>query len=468
METTGRRIIFKTNSIIHVIVDKHANLNTLMADGQQVPSHSNSKKGIIIMTYIEYSPLQFVKDLSYVRYGGTPAEKQAAEFILSKVEACGGKAELDAFQIPASAYTSHVTKVVAPYEQSIDTVPFGMCGSISAPGADLELFYAEQGTEHDFFGHEDLSCNVVMVNKMNLDVYKELVKRKAAAIFVIMGKYYHDNGEAGMYSRNHRSKFLEQGVIPAFYISAHDATELMCNEAKTIHMELEQTDGEVTSQNVLAVIEGTEKLEESIVLTAHYDSLPVGPGAWDNASGSAALMGLYHYFREHAPKRTLRFIWCGSEEQGLLGSKAYIAQHEELFAEIKFCFNFDMCGTILGFNNIIITGSKKLEDFAELFCRETGYSAELEATVHSSDSAPFADRGIPAIGLTRETNFSEIHTCRDTMFPLGEKALKSNIGFAAAMIDRVANSVILPVECGMPDNVKAELDKYFKRTPEKK
>lgn len=418
--------------------------------------------------YNQYSPLEFVKNLSFVRYGGTPAEKQAADFIAAEIEKAGGKAELMPFQINASTYTSHVTKVVAPYEFEIPTVPFGMCGNLPAPGKDLKLLYAERGTERDFLCYDDLSGYVVMVNTVTLDVYKQLVKRNASAVFAIMGKYYHNNDEAGMYARNLRPKFLEQGTIPTFYINAHDATELLRNGAETIHIELEQTDGEATSHDVLAVIEGTEKPEESIVLTGHFDSLPVGPGAWDNATGSAALMGLYLYFLENAPKRTLRFVWCGSEEQGLLGSKAYIEQYEDLVKEkVKFCFNFDMCGTILGPNRICVTGGKELEDFVDLFCRETGYSADTHTGVHSSDSAPFADMGIPGIGLSRGTSTSEIHTCRDTMFPLGEKALKENICFASKMISRVANSVVLPVETGMPENIKAELDKYFQRTENK-
>lgn len=415
-----------------------------------------------------FSPIKFVENLSFIRYGGTAEELKAAEYILSEIEAAGGKGEIMDFTIPASTYTSHCTKVVAPYELDINTVAFGMCGNIPAPGKDLELFYAERGTERDFLGHDDLSNTIVMVNTLSLDVYKQLVKRNAAAILVIMGKYYHNNLEAGMYARNHRPKFLEQGVIPSFYINGADATELLRNGAKTIHVELEQTDGETTSRDVLAVIEGTEKPEESIVITGHFDSLNIGPGAWDNATGSAALMGLYHYFLANPPKRTLRFVWCGSEEQGLLGSKAYIEQHEDLIPQIKFCFNFDMCGTILGPNMIFVTGDKNLEDFADQFCREVGYSADLRTCVHSSDSAPFCDKGIPALGLSRGTSTSEIHTCRDTMFPLGEEPLKKNIEFAAAIISRVTNSVVLPVDTGMPENMLKELDKYFQREPAKK
>lgn len=421
------------------------------------------------MSCNNFAPLNFVEKLSFVRYGGTPAEKQAADFILSEIEAAGGKGELMPFQIAASTYSSHSTKVIAPYELDIKTVPFGMCGNVPAPGKDLKFFYAERGNARDFYGHDDLSGYVVMVNSLTLDVYKELVKRNASAIFAIMGKYYHDNGEAGLYGRNLRPKFLEVGVVPTFYINAHDATELVRNNAEIIHIELEQTDGEATSHDVLAVIEGSEKSDESIVLTGHFDSLPVGPGAWDNATGSAALMGLYHYFLQNQPKRTLRFVWCGSEEQGLLGSKAYIAQHDELVEKnIKFCFNFDMCGTVLGPNNIMITGGKELEDFVDLFCRENAYSANYRVGVHSSDSAPFADRGIPGIGLSRGTTTAEIHTSRDTIFPLSDAALRNNIDFAAKMISRVANSAILPVETGMPENIKKELDKYFQRNTDAK
>ena len=415
-----------------------------------------------------YNPMNFVKALSFVRYGGTAAEKQAADYIAAEIEKAGGAAELMPFQINASTYRSHVTRVTVPYEQALDAVPFGMCGSIPAPGRDLKFLYVERGEERDLLGYDDLSEYAVMVNSVTLDVYKRLVKRNAAAIFAIMGKYYHENGEAGLYARNLRPKFLEQGVIPTFYINAREATELVRSGAEMLHVELEQSDGETTSHDVLAVIEGAEKPRESIVLTTHYDSLPVGPGAWDNATGSAALMGLYRYFLANPPARTLRFVWCGSEEQGLLGAKAYIAQHEDLVKEqVKFCFNFDMCGTVLGPNSVFITGGKDLEDFVELFCREVGYSAKTRTGVHSSDSAPFADLGIPALGLSRGTSTSEIHTCRDTLFPVGEKALRENIAFACKIADRVANSVILPVDTGMPDDIKKELDEYFQRVEKK-
>ncbi len=410
-----------------------------------------------------FSAYELVKNLSFIRYGGTAAEEKAAQLLAEEVKKAGGEPELMPFQINASEYKSHAMKVIAPYEKELTVTPFGMCDSIPTPGKDLKFQYITAGEEMDLLGVKDLSDTIVMINQLGIDAYKRLCKLNCAAILVIMGKYYHNDAEAGIYARNLRPKQLEYGAIPTFAINAYQATELVRDEAQLIHVELEQTNGEHTSHDVLAVIEGTEKPEESIVLVGHYDSLTMGAGAWDNATGSAALMGLYNYFMENKPARTLRFVWCGAEEQGLLGSKAYIDQHEDLMDSIKFCFNFDMCGTVLGPNSIFVTGSKELETFAELFCREVGYSAKIRATVHSSDSAPFADKGVPGIGLSRGTSTSEIHTCRDDLFPIGEKALNENITFAAQMISRVANAAVLPVEKGMPEDVQKEIDKYFQR-----
>ncbi len=414
---------------------------------------------------MSYSPYALVEKMSFVRYGGTAEELRAAELLLDEIKTLGGKGELMDFTIPQSSCKGFQFRVAAPYQQDIDVVPWGMCDSIPAPGKDLKLVYAEKCTERNLLGMADLSDSIVMVNALNQDVYKLLVQHRAAAIAVIMGKYYHNNGEAGLYARNMRESMLKLAAIPTFYINAHDATDLLRNEAALIHVETELVNGEGTSRDVLAVIEGSEKPEESIVLTAHYDSVPIGTGSWDNATGSAALMGIYQYFLQNPPKRTMRFVWCGSEEQGLLGSKAYVAQKAELLDSIKFCFNFDMCGTILGPDMAFVTGPKELETFVDQFCREAGAAMDVRIGVHSSDSAPFADKGIPGIGLSRGTQSSEIHTCRDQIFPVGEKPLLKNIAFFSRMIERVVNAAMMPVEKGMPDDMKKELDKYFQREP---
>ncbi len=122
-----------------------------------------------------------------------------------------------------------------------------------------------------------------------------------------------------------------------------------------------------------------------------------------------------------------------------------------------------MCGTILGSNSVYMSGSKELETFVDQFCREAGFYAYISNNAQSTDSASFAVNGIPSIGLSRGTSTAEAHTCRDTAFPLGDKSLRKHINFSSKMIERVANSVVLPTECGMPTDIKEKLDRYFQR-----
>ena len=102
-------------------------------------------------------------------------------------------------------------------------------------------------------------------------------------------------------------------------------------------------------------------------------------------------------------------------------------------------------------------------DFAKQYAGEVGWSANFVQKVHSSDSAPFADRGVPALGLTRRSNTADIHVHTDLMFPLCAKSMGDMFVFASGIVGRVANSVFLPVKTGMPDSMKEQLDKYFQR-----
>ncbi len=407
--------------------------------------------------------LDLVEKLSFSRVGGTEGEKAAAQILLDEIVAAGGNGEIVPFTFDSYDIKKCSFKVTAPYEKEYKVIGYGRGGSLPEGGKTLKLYYAPACVEEEFLGIDDLSDTAVMIDTLSLDSYSLLCKKHAAAFITIHGKFYQSLNDASVYSRAVRPIFLEKGAIPGFMISAQDATQIIANETTHVHLELICEDHDQPSQNVVAVIPGTVTPEESIVLTAHYDSVPVGTGSWDNATGSATLMYIYRHFVQNPPRRTMRFVWCGCEELGLLGSKAFVAQNPELVDnEIKFCFNFDMCGTILGNNRITVTGPDELKTYIDQFCKEEGYYATTRIGVHSSDSAPFAQRGIPALGLSRGSTTAEIHTKYDLLPTLGAKQLKANGDFAVKVISRVTNSVILPVKTGMPDNVQKMIDDYFK------
>jgi len=88
-------------------------------------------------------------------------------------------------------------------------------------------------------------------------------------------------------------------------------------------------DNDLNSFNVVGEIAGTDKADEVVMLGAHFDSWHTGTGATDNAAGSAVMMEAMRILKATALKmrRTVRVaLWTG-EEQGLLGSRAYVTEH---------------------------------------------------------------------------------------------------------------------------------------------
>lgn len=405
-----------------------------------------------------------VKKLSFTRFGGTDQELRAANILMDEIRAAGGAGEFMEFQIPAFDTRKCSLSVSEPEKKEIEAVPYGRSGSLPQGGLNLKFVYIERGVEEDYRRlPKDLSDTAVLLNELDYDSYKLICKHQPAAFITITGKDYDTSETTDLVPAALRDAFLECGRVPGMIIRAKDAMELVSLGVTEVHLELEEEEHQNTSRDILAVITGSEYPEESVALTAHYDSVRVGTGSWDNATGAANLMYLYRYFLKNPPRRTMRFIWCGSEEQGLLGSKAYIAQKEELLDSIKMNFNFDMNGTILGQNCIHVTGGDELKNFVEQFCKETGFSAKIDVHVHSSDSAPFADKGIPAIGISRVTKFAEIHTRHDVITTLSAKEMQNIGDFSAQMISRVVNASMVPVQKGMPDKIKEDLDKYFLR-----
>lgn len=65
-------------------------------------------------------------------------------------------------------------------------------------------------------------------------------------------------------------------------------------------------------------------------------------GVYDNGAGSVILMELARHYKQNPPKRNLTFCWYGSEECGLLGSKAYVAAHKDELKDVQLMVNVDV------------------------------------------------------------------------------------------------------------------------------
>lgn len=199
-----------------------------------------------------------------------------------------------------------------------------------------------------------------------------------------------------------------------------------------------------TSRNVVARIKGEIKAEEILTLTAHYDSVPEGPGAYYNMSGAAIIMELCRYFKEHRPRRTMEFVWFGAEEKGLLGSRNYIKEHETELPAHRFNMNVDLAGQLVGGTVVGVTGDASICNMITYMAHETGIGMSTKNQIWGSDSNTFAWKGIPAMTLNRD-GFG-MHTRHDTIALLSDWSLERSAILLGHIADRLGNIEIFPFE----------------------
>jgi carboxypeptidase Q len=127
----------------------------------------------------------------------------------------------------------------------------------------------------------------------------------------------------------------EDPGVPALVMAAEQYNRLARLIDRGVDVELELDlrarfqDEDPTAYNTVAEIPGTDKRGEIVMVGAHLDSWHAGTGATDNAAGSAVAMEAVRILQalDVKPRRTIRIALWSGEEQGLLGSKAYVAEH---------------------------------------------------------------------------------------------------------------------------------------------
>ena len=149
----------------------------------------------------------------------------------------------------------------------------------------------------------------------------------------------------------------------------------------------------------------------------------------------------------------------------LCGSKAYVEAHEEDLKKTVLNINLDMIGSIMGKFIAACTCENDAVSYIKYMGYELGFPVAARQDVYSSDSTPFADKGIPAISFARlaSGNAAPIHNRFDTPAVLSGEQMVQDIEFIQAFASRMANAVFMPIEKKMPDNMKEKLDKYLVR-----
>ena len=252
-------------------------------------------------------------------------------------------------------------------------------------------------------------------------------------------------------------------ILPGLYIHYNDARELVERNASLVRVTIRQRQVIRESQNIFVRFPGNLMPEQIIAISAHYDSVPAGPGAYDNLAGVAILWELMRYFIAHPPKRTLEFILFGAEERGLCGSRDFVHRHGSELEKYVLNLNVDLAGQSIGGTVLGVTADHSVCDTVEALLDKIGIGASVDNKVWSSDSNTFAVNGVPALTLDRD-GFG-MHTRYDTLALLSPWALERDARLLAGLVSELDEMIELPFRREIPENMMAALQAYFNGEP---
>ncbi len=405
-----------------------------------------------------------LKELAYVRVSGTAEEKKAAERLLDEVKKCGVEAQLEPFTVKSGKVNKAKLVVTAPYVKEYEVTGYERSASTPEGGLDAEFYYAENVLPVHL---QNCKGKIVLINgRLRRGDYEKLQKAGAAAILTFSGTTLDRISETDCDIRKLREVLTDElGFNVALNMRAADAAEIVRRGAKTMHIEVESECFDATSHNVCAVIEGTTYPDEIISFGAHYDSVHFSTGVYDNMSGSVIIMELMRYFAAHKPARTLKFNWYGSEEQGLLGSKAWTQAHKDELEKHVLMVNVDVAAATLGSNYVPVLATEGSVGYVDAMMKEAGIPCKVELDIYSSDCIPFADNGVPAINLCRfgPQGAGYIHDRRDNLKSgyLDEKALDITLQQGLVLAKRLDGAKAFPIERKISEDIQKKVDEYL-------
>lgn len=406
--------------------------------------------------------LELLKKISFERVAGSKEEYQAAMIIKEEIEKLGLEAEIEPFEIEFPEEVTATFEILEPVAQSFEVTGVGLAG-------------VTEGLEGEFIYIDDLNAISLAKAKGKIALfnggltfanYKKIVDAGVIGFITFNGSVYDETIDID--ERYLRPKLQELGKLPGVNMSIHDAETLVRLNPQKVKLAVSGKVSTRTSHNLVVTLPG-EIEDEVICFSGHYDSVRHSKGVYDNATGSLAILDFLKHFSQTKPKRTLKFLWCGTEERGLVGSTAYVAAHQEEIAQYKLNINLDMLGVVLGKDIASVTGEEAITHYIDFVAKELGFGIQTSTGVYPSDSTPFADGGVPAITFARgaAVGGATIHSKKDVIDFISVESFNKTVDFIIAFAERIISADVFPIPTTMPEKMKEELDKYLLRKTDK-
>lgn len=240
------------------------------------------------------------------------------------------------------------------------------------------------------------------------------------------------------------------------------------NGIVTAHIKMKNQSERIKARNVIAELKGQELPDEYIVIGGHLDSWDLATGAIDNGIGSFSVLDIARTLKQlKLPfKRSIRFIMFMGEEEGLLGSRAYVKHLTETgeINKLKAYINLDMAGNPIGFN---ASGRDEMVGLLDsigssIVKIDTVFKNKLPngAGLHS-DHQPFMIEGIPIVAPAsnmKSSIYGCYHSSCDNFGLVDKQAMLNNVRFVSMLLYGLANVEVFPASRMSSEEVRAFLE----------
>ncbi len=398
-------------------------------------------------------PLEYLKELSFPRMGGSDSETKASRMITEWLTEFGYSPQIEKFDI----YTYIPGRgSLKPLDTSLSEIPINPVG-LSADCDMAKEIILLNIPEPEWAEKDELKNKIVLMpHPPRRKWVSLLVESNASAGIIVVDdiriRAYRTLGQE--VARDFGEK------IPLATIGYKYAIGLINENVRRVHIKTEHKRFDGNSQNVIAELAGES--ERTIIITAHYDSTPSSPGAQDNAAGTVELLQLAKKLAGNKFYRNIRFLFCGAEEMGLLGSKAFVRNHIHELRNVDFLINLDVGGNPIAPVMLRTLGTDNLEHFIGGILKSKNCPAQVESDIYSSDGMPFARFGVPSVSIARAGINSRGHSPYDDYWQVSNRALMEIVDCAEIVLSAIADAKVLPFQRTIADEMMKKVDEYFK------
>ena len=367
------------------------------------------------------------------RVSGTPKFDASVAYVQQKAEAAGYDVTVQAFDFPynadiAPAVLQRISPNPATFVDGVDfsSMTYSGNGDVTAPVYAVNLTIpppAAAGTSPSACAAADFAGfpvgAIALVQRGTCDFRVKALNAQAAGAVGVVVMNEGQPGRTGVLNATLGGPGVTIPVVGATFAVGDSLRAGVTNGPtdSTARVKVERVNETRTTYNVIAETRGGDP-DNVVLVGAHLDSVPRGPGINDNGSGSATILEVAETYaaQDRTPTSKLRFVWWGAEEFGLLGSHHYVdtLSPSEL-DKIALNLNFDMIGSpnyvrfvYDGDNSAFPVGpgaaegpegSGAIEDAFHRYFSAVGLASSETPFSGRSDYGPFIAKGIPAGGL---------------------------------------------------------------------